>query len=299
MRGVDHQDVHALLDYRHGALPSVPEDTDCSADPQPALRVLGGMRILVGLHEVLQGDQAPQASLLVNQWQLLDLVPGEQRERIVALGAHGGSDQRHRGHHRADQLVRIGLETHVTVGDDAEQHHVVVDDRHPADPVVGAQLLNLAQGGVGADGDRLINHAGLGALHLIDHVRLLADGQVPVQDAQATLAGHRDGHPLLGDGVHCRGQERHVQRDPPAEARPCGDLTRNDIGFARLQQHVVERQAESLEHRRHTGRSQQVGHRCPFGQVAEAPSLARSTTRSSGQATATAMVCTTGIGQPA
>ena len=51
--GVHHQHVHAGLDQGHGALVAVAEEADGGADAQPALVVLGGQRVLLGLVEVL------------------------------------------------------------------------------------------------------------------------------------------------------------------------------------------------------------------------------------------------------
>jgi len=261
MRGIDHQTVDALLDDGHRALPGVAEDADRGTDAQASLRILAGLRVLVGLHEVLEGDQATQASGVVDQRQLLDLVLGQQRERIVRLDANRCGDQRHLGHDLADQSGGVALEAHVTVGDDAEQHHGRVDHRNAADAVGGTQFIGLAQGGVRADGDRLVDHAGLGALHLVDHAGLVVDRQVAVQDAQTALAGHRDGHPLLGDGVHRGRQERHIEGDVAAQPSIRPDLARDDIRFPGLQQDVVERQAQSFEHWWYSGGSQLFGHR--------------------------------------
>ena len=69
-----HEDVDAGLDQGRRALPGVAEVADRGADQQPAVGVLGGVRELLGLHEVLDGDQAGQPALVVDQRQLLALV---------------------------------------------------------------------------------------------------------------------------------------------------------------------------------------------------------------------------------
>ena len=74
--GVGHEHVDAGLDQGRGALPGVAEEADRRADPQPAVAVLGGVRVLLGLDEVLDRDQAGEPARVVDERQLLDLVLG-------------------------------------------------------------------------------------------------------------------------------------------------------------------------------------------------------------------------------
>ena len=122
-------------------------------------------------------------------------------------------DQRHRGHHLVDRSCRSRAdEAHVAVGDDADQPPVAVDDRQAGDPERAAAARRARRGWRRGAGDRVGDHAGLGALDQVDLIGLVLDRQVAVQHADAALAGHRDGHPGLGDGVHRGGEQRHVQR---------------------------------------------------------------------------------------
>ncbi len=52
--------------------------------------------------------------------------------------------------------------------------------------------------------DGIVDDAVLGALDAIDHLCLLVDGHVSVEDSDAALARHCDGHACFGDGVHRR-----------------------------------------------------------------------------------------------
>jgi hypothetical protein len=54
----------------------------------------------------------------------------------------------------------------------------------------------------------------LGALDQIDLVGLILDREIAMQYAEPALAGHRDRHPGLGDGVHRRRDEGHAQGGP-------------------------------------------------------------------------------------
>ena len=75
------------------------------------------------------------------------------------------------------------------------------------------QLVELLERRLRADRDRVGDDAGLGPLHQVDLVGLVLDRQVAVQHADAALAGHRDRHPRLGDGVHGARHQRHPQAD--------------------------------------------------------------------------------------
>ena len=78
VRGVDDQHVDAGVDQRHRPRPRVVADTDRGADQQPAVAVLGGQRELLGLDEVLDGDQPGQLAVAVDDRQLLNLVAAQQ-----------------------------------------------------------------------------------------------------------------------------------------------------------------------------------------------------------------------------
>ena len=83
MRRVEHEHVDAGVDERLGALDRVRADADRGADPQPALRVLRRVRVLEPLRDVLDGDQALEAPVGVDDRQLLDLVAVED---LLGLG---------------------------------------------------------------------------------------------------------------------------------------------------------------------------------------------------------------------
>src|SRR5690606_14542471 len=99
-------------------------------------------------------------------------------------------------------------------------------------------------GDVGRNRDRVGDGAGDGLLDLADLLRLLLDGEVLVDDAEAALAGHRDGRGRLGDGVHGRGQQRDVQAQGVVQPGGDVDVARQDLAVARYEQHVVEGERE-------------------------------------------------------
>ena len=75
-----------------------------------------------------------------------------------------------------------------------------------------------------------------------------------MQDTDAALPGHRDGHPGLGHRVHRRGDERHAEGDVAAEPGGCVRFCRQHVRRGRHEQHVVEGEPERAELLRETGR---------------------------------------------
>ena len=72
--GVDHEHVDAGGDQQLDALFVACADADRRADPQLALRILGCDRMLVRLLDVLDGDQAAQLELVVDDQHALEAV---------------------------------------------------------------------------------------------------------------------------------------------------------------------------------------------------------------------------------
>ena len=88
---------------------------------------------------------------------------------------------------------------------------------------------------------------GLGPLDQVDLVGLVVDREVAVQHADAALAGHRDGHPRLGDGVHRGGQQRDAAPRSRGSAatwcRPRTGMTSVSPGSSRTSSKVRPRGA--------------------------------------------------------
>ena len=206
--GVGDEHVDAGLDQRGGPLPGVAEVADRGADEQPAVGVLGGVRELLALDEVLDGDQPAEAA--------------RRRRRAAAARACAGAAARWppRGRCRPAPVISgIGVITsstlvvaHSATGVKRRSRLVMMPSSRlsasttgrPGDAVLAADPVELLERRVGADGDRVGDHPGLGALDQVDLVGLVLDREVAVQHADAALAGHRDRHPRLGDGVHRR-----------------------------------------------------------------------------------------------
>jgi hypothetical protein len=102
-------------------------------------------------------------------------------------------------------VITSPLEAEVAVGEDADEPFAL-GDRHAGDFVAAHYFERLGDQLLGRDGHGVDDHAALGALDLVDLAGLLLDGEIAMDDAEAALLGHGDGHARLGHGIH-RGRE--------------------------------------------------------------------------------------------
>ncbi len=93
VRGVDADDVAAGGDQRLDAGLAVRPHADRRADPQPAQAVLDRERVLLGLLDVLDGDEALEPAGPVDHQELLDPVLVQQLSRLRGGHSLGDGDQ--------------------------------------------------------------------------------------------------------------------------------------------------------------------------------------------------------------
>src|SRR5690606_32278820 len=85
------------------------------------------------------------------------------------------------------------------------------------------------------------------ALHLVDVGGLIGDREVAVEHSEASVAGHGDRHPALGNGVHCGRDEGRVHPDSLGKSRGSLGFTGDDVGVPWEQHHVVVGEADEVE----------------------------------------------------
>ncbi len=237
---VDHDDVDAGIDQQLGAVQPVVADAGRRSGAQAALLVLAGAGELVGLLDVLDGDQADAAVVGIDHHQLLD-APLVQ-ELLGFLGAHALT-HRHQllaGHQRIDRRRVVRRETHVSVGQDAGELAVRLHDRDARDLVLDHQGQRIGQRLLGMDGDGVHHHARFEFLDLAHLVGLLFGRKVLVDDADGAGLRHGDRHWRLGDRIHRRRQQRNIELDGAGEPGARVGLVGQDGRRRRLQEDVIE-----------------------------------------------------------
>ncbi len=211
VRGIHHQHVHAGIDQRGDALLGIATHANRGADQQRFMLVLGCMRVIAGLLDVLDGDQSAQLERIVDHQHFLDAVLVQQQQDVVLAGALA---HRHQlflaGHDVAHRIVVLAFEAQVATSDDANQLGAI-DHRHAGDVVRVGQAQHFADRGVGSDGDRAADYAGLELFHQAHFGGLLLGRHVLVDDADAAVLRHRDGEPCFGDRIHGGGHDGDVQ----------------------------------------------------------------------------------------
>src|SRR5699024_3344379 len=99
--------------------------TNGTADNQASVRVLGGVGELLALDEVLDGDQAAQALVGVDEGKFFHYVSAQQFESVIAGDIDRCGDQVLGGHDIADQSRTVAFSTQVAGG--YEPHDTAVD----------------------------------------------------------------------------------------------------------------------------------------------------------------------------
>ena len=85
------------------------------------------------------------------------------------------------------------------------------------------QCLDLLNGLVLAEHDWVEDETVLVTLDFLDHLGLLIWGAVVVDNTETSLESHGNGHLVLGDGVHRRGDEWGLKGDALGDRRIKGD----------------------------------------------------------------------------
>ena len=158
---------------------------------------------------------------------------------LLEGGADGDGDEVGLRHHFGDGNVGARFEAEVAVGEDADEP-AVAGDGDAGDFVAAHDLEGVGDELLGGHGDGVDDHAGFGALDLVDFARLLIDGEVAMDDAEAALLGHGDGHAGFGDGIHGGGEQRGGEGDALCEAGEGADLRGGYFTPRRCQENVIE-----------------------------------------------------------
>ena len=170
-----------------------------------------------GLFHVGDGDQADAVIIAIHHDQLFDAVAVQQAAGLVAVDPLAHRDEVVLGHQVGHLLVRVGGKAHVAVGDDADQAAGFFHHRDAGNAVLVLERQDIAEGGVGRNGDGVHHHAGFKALDLPHLVGLGLGCEVAVDDAHAPRLRHGNGQSRLGDGIHGGGNDRHDQFDIAGE----------------------------------------------------------------------------------
>ena len=201
--------------------------------------------MILDLRNIFIGDEPDELSVVVDHGQLFDLVVEQHVGRVGQLRRVGG-DEVLRGHHLRDAAAHVALEAQVAVGDDADEPALAVDDGDAADLVLLHQREGVAHGVRLGDGDRVVDHAVLGAFHAPHVRRLFGDRHVLVDDPDTPFTSQSDRKRRFGDRVHRGRDDRNVEFDITRKAAGDIHFARQHLGVGGYEQDIVERESGRL-----------------------------------------------------
>ena len=239
VRRVDGQHVHARPHELRRAFQIVARGSYGSGHAQTAFFILAGVGVFQFFLDVLDRDQALQVVLIVNHQQLLHAVHMQYLFGLFKRGADGNGNQVLLGHHVADGDVGTGFKAQIAIGKNAHKP-MTLRHRHAGDFVAPHHFKRVAYHLVRANGDRIHNHAALRAFHFVNLAGLIGDGQIAMDNADAALLRHGDGHARLGHSIHGRGKQRSVQRNIASQLGLRADLHGHHVTVGRHQQYIVK-----------------------------------------------------------
>ena len=198
---VDHIDLRIYQCF--DALKHVVRHAHRCAAQQPAVTVLGAVRILGSFFDILDGDQSAQVTVPVHDRQLLDTVGSQDLLGLLQRGSFRAGDQVFTGHHLADLPAVIRFKPQVPVRQDADQF-ALPGDRNTADLVPAHQLFRVADQVVRAQVEGVCNDAVLAAFDFVHLCGLLFNAHIFMDNAQAAFTGHCNRHLAVCDRIHGR-----------------------------------------------------------------------------------------------
>ncbi len=104
------------------------------------------------------------------------------------------------------------------------------------------ELEHVAEGLVGAGGDRVDDHAALGAFDFLDLASLQRGGKVLVDDADTAFAGDGDGAAGFGHRVHRSAHDGQVEADAIGQPRANVHFGGQHVAVGGHEQNIVEGQ---------------------------------------------------------
>ncbi len=264
--GGDGDDIDAA--FHQGA--DVVDDTDVV---ELARRVAGGgdggaadeaeLGVAAGLErggfflgdalDVAEGEEAAEAVFVVDDQELVDaevlveelVGPGDRIGLEFALG--DGLDIG-AGHHGLADLAGGVPGADYVAGEEAEEVVFFIDDGEGAEREVAFldEGEDIADEVIRGDFDGLLDEAVDVVFDAGDFRELLALGHIVMDEAEAAVEGHGDGHPGLGDGIHVRGDDGDLEMKALRESGLERGVAGEDFRVLRGKSDVVVGEGDAL-----------------------------------------------------
>ena len=221
------------------------------ADDEAEAGVAGGLAAGFGLGgdalDIGGGDEALEAVVGADDEHLVNTdVGGEEAvgggDRVFGGGGDRFRDEGGAGRHDlGDTFGAVAVLDDVAREKASEAAGGVNDGEGGEGEVLGLDHgEDVANEELGGDGDRVLDEAVDVAFYAGDFFHLLLGGHVVVDESEAAVEGHGDGHAGLGDGVHIRGDDRNVEPEGIGEGGGGIGVAGENLGVKRREGDVVE-----------------------------------------------------------
>ena len=215
---VDDNSINTRINQRLHAVEGVGSDAHASRHAQAAFLVFAGHGLVLGLGDVLIGNQAHKAVILIHHRQFLNLMLLQYFGSGGKVGLLMGSHQILARHHIVNFALQPALKAQVAIRNDAHQVVLVIYHWNTTDVILSHHGQRVGHGLATANGHGVVNHAVLSTLYNGHLAGLCLDGHILVNHTNATFAGNGNGHSRLRHRVHSSGHERYVQLNVPRKA---------------------------------------------------------------------------------
>ena len=223
------------------------------ADDEAEMRVARGLAAGFGFGgdalDVGGRDEAAQTIVGIDDEHFVNTdVGGEEAvgggDGILRGGGGGlGDEGGARGHHFGDAFGFVALFDDVAGEEPGETASGVDDGERGKRETLGLDHgQDVADEQIGSDGNGVLNEAVDVAFDAGDFLHLLLGRHVVVNETEAAVERHGDGHAGLGDGVHVRGNDRNVESQRFGERRGGVSRLGENLRVERGERDVVERE---------------------------------------------------------
>ena len=243
MGSIDDDGISTSIDKCLHTLQRIGSNANTCSHTQTAFLVLASHRLILGLCNVLIGNQTYQSVVLIDNGQFLNLVLLQNLGSRRQVGLLMGGNEVLFRHHLIDGAVETALETQVAVGDDTNETLLTVNHRDTADMILSHDIESLGNRRTERNGNWVIDHTILGTLNDGHLTGLILNRHILVNHTDTAFTGDGNSHLALRHRIHSGRHERHVQLDVTRKAGFQLYCLGQYFRVGRNQEDVVERQA--------------------------------------------------------
>lgn len=198
-----HQSPHAVQ--------SIIRHSHSGSNAQTSFAILARHRFILGLGNILIGNQAYQFIVFIYYRQLLYSMFLQNLRNSLHICSRIGSNDVLFSHHLVDTLIHIFLKTKVTIGNNTNQISFIIYHRNTTDLVFSHQSQCISYRRTSLDSHRVINHTVFSPLHNSYLTCLLLNGHILMNNSDTTFAGNGNSHLRFGNRIHGSSYKRDFQ----------------------------------------------------------------------------------------